>query len=99
MKPIAWIRPCESEGAVLEWDKPHSSDCADPTHLYHGSEVDARIAELTDEVERLKMSLAHIASMSDYMASDGYVQMYANSAIELPEPGLIARNALRDENT
>jgi Mn-dependent DtxR family transcriptional regulator len=59
--------------------------------------ANAHIAELTAEVDRLKMSLAHIASMSDYMASDGYVQMYANSAIELPEPGSIARNALRED--
>jgi hypothetical protein len=51
MKPIAWIRPCESEGAVLEWDKPHPSDCADPAPLYHGSDVDARIAELTAQLE------------------------------------------------
>jgi len=65
MKPIAWIRPCESEGAVLEWDKPHPSDCADPAPLYHGSDVDAHIAELTAEVDRYKADAKYMQWIGD----------------------------------
>lgn len=51
MEPLAWIRHYGEEDDALGWDKPYPSDCANSTPLYHGGQVDARIAELTADLK------------------------------------------------